>query len=507
MTNNIDSGRQANVLTPEEQQLLALVTQAIAEKKTPPRKEKEWDELRQFFSTLTPSELLDILLDELACQPDRWQRWLTQASQLRNGVTAASLKKIITRALPKKDIYRWDEVRRYFARAEDLLVDVWLDLDQLPLEAQWAVVLHASGRLNTALESIDDSGGFRFGIEGEVMERLTDLFAQLPWSEADKAQWLYQQCFVISPDIFPQPSAFTPTYASPEFIALCQENFERELSLSRPTGSYNFKCRALSHVLLDAAKQHNDWRGEIKIHSALADSCQDFIALGRRCLSHQCLEDAQSWLTRAEKATTQLYQQQNCHALAIDLQHARGHDAAAWLIAKADFALAPSFKAYETLCQRQQQLKANAPDLTIWIEQIFQQALTEQSQSLLRLAAAEGLILFYLLTDRLEAAEQTAKQHPPSATVSLRLADALLPIKAAAAIERYFAATETAIQQRNGSDYYPSVAILERLAAQLDPWPDAQAKFRTRLSALALQHKAKRNLLACLRQQLTGFYL
>ena len=46
--------------------------------------------------------------------------------------------------------------------------------------------------LRSGQEPATESGGHRFGIEGELNSRLPTLFQQLPWSEQQQADWLFK---------------------------------------------------------------------------------------------------------------------------------------------------------------------------------------------------------------------------------------------------------------------------------------------------------------------------
>ena len=120
---------------------------------------------------------------------------------------SSDYKKLLTQALPKKDLRvtpnLWRKVGLYFAEAEALfeLAFAQLDDNSLSDEQQFTWLLQAFERLNIVLQGIDDSGGYRLELVEQLTHRLVHCFHQLPWSPAQKANWLHEhQCKY---DVFP----------------------------------------------------------------------------------------------------------------------------------------------------------------------------------------------------------------------------------------------------------------------------------------------------------------
>ena len=187
--------------------------------------------LHDFFIHQEKEVLIALLLEELGRDEHRWQHWLQRAERSGQPVTQASLVKQINEALPKQSLWEWREVADYFDEAENQFEAIWEVLESLSVEAQWALVEHALSRLNQVLEQIDDSGGHRFGIEGQLTSRLPTLFRQLPWSEQQQADWLFEHLVERPLDVFPSLSDFGDACHNPSLLVLCEQ------ALARPQAS------------------------------------------------------------------------------------------------------------------------------------------------------------------------------------------------------------------------------------------------------------------------------
>ena len=99
---------------------------------------------------------------------------------------AGRVKNWSQKALPEDALYSWQEVKHYFQLAEPLVDNLWQAMTQLSVEEQWRLTLHILKRLNDVVAQIDDSGGFRFEIEGQIYLNMAELFEQLSWSTEGK---------------------------------------------------------------------------------------------------------------------------------------------------------------------------------------------------------------------------------------------------------------------------------------------------------------------------------
>ncbi len=162
-------------------------------------------QLSEFLQQQTPEQVAQWLLETISADKGLQKQW--QIKLLLASGNASDYKKLLTQALPKKDLLvtpnLWRKVGLYFADAEALfeLAFAQLDDNSLSDEQQFTWLLQAFERLNTVLQGIDDSGGYRLELVEQLTARLVECFHQLPWSPAQKANWLHEhQCKY---DVFP----------------------------------------------------------------------------------------------------------------------------------------------------------------------------------------------------------------------------------------------------------------------------------------------------------------
>ncbi|VUD56337.1 hypothetical protein TDB9533_01992 [Thalassocella blandensis] len=201
-----------------------------------------------------PQQLLDFLNQQPSEQVAQWladtictdkelkKQW--QARLLLASNKPADYKKLLTQALPKKELLAtsnlWRKVGHYFYEAETLFQLAFAQLDSqindegakdetckqsgpLTNEQQFTWLMQAFERLNLVLEGIDDSGGYRLNLEEELGERLITCFQQLDWSVEKKAAWLQEHQYKY--DVFPYiPEQFNlPDALDQAFSAIVNE--------------------------------------------------------------------------------------------------------------------------------------------------------------------------------------------------------------------------------------------------------------------------------------------
>lgn len=181
-------------------------------------------QLSEFLQQQTPEQVATWLVETISADKALQKQW--QIKLLLSSGKTGDYKKLLTQALPKKELLAtpnlWRKVGQYFYQAEALFALAFEQLEQndcpLTNEQQFTWLLQAFERLNTVLQSIDDSGGYRLELVEQLTARLVECFHQLPWSPAQKANWLHEhQCKY---DVFPYiPEQFAlPTDVHDAFV-------------------------------------------------------------------------------------------------------------------------------------------------------------------------------------------------------------------------------------------------------------------------------------------------
>lgn len=164
-------------------------------------------QLLDFLNQQPPEQVAQWLADTITADKTLKKHW--QAQLLLASNKPSDYKKLLTQALPKKELLMtpdlWRKVNNYFYDAEALLNLAFAQLDTVdcPLTnaQQFTWLMQALERLNTVLQGIDDSGGYRLNLQEKLNTRLVHSFHQLDWPLEQKAAWLHEHQFKY--DVFP----------------------------------------------------------------------------------------------------------------------------------------------------------------------------------------------------------------------------------------------------------------------------------------------------------------
>ena len=465
---------------------LALLTQREQEEG-----ESETERLRRFFAQQEKEALITLLLEELGRDERRWQHWLQRADRSDQPVTQASLAQQIDQALPQESLWEWREVADYFDEAENQFEAIWEALEPLAVETQWALVEHALSRLNLVLEQIDDSGGHRFGIEGQLTSRIPGLFRQLPWSEQQKADWLFKHLLEQPLDVFPSLSDFGDAGHTPSLLALCEQALARTQA-SDDDWEHKWQRQRYAEPLIAAAKARGEWRTELAIQSRLAQTVQNWLALCQLCLDHQEPLDGEFWLAKARQQANNPHERRQCDRMEIALCEQLNDKPRAWALANRLFEQQPSFKEYQNLSQLQQRLGWTDEGLLLRVEAALKEA-HQPSERVLNNYQRDALLWFYLDQGREDEACDWVATHKVGAEPLLTLADRVLQRRPFDALNYHFRVAANTVEQTNNGAYQQAVAQLQRLQRALPDDDEVKASFNQRLNSLAREHKRKRN--------------
>lgn len=176
-------------LIPQE---LLRKTQAKRERANKKKQKQQIDRslLLSYLSSLDKTELEQELFAIIDADKSLGKMWLLKAELFDQADNPNALKKRITQAMPLKYLFHYKEVDNYFHNALSILV-VLLDAAKLlDSECRFSIIMEMYKRLNTVLQRIDDSGGFRFPLVDHLERELKQAFTQLPWSENKKSRWI-----------------------------------------------------------------------------------------------------------------------------------------------------------------------------------------------------------------------------------------------------------------------------------------------------------------------------
>ncbi|GGY00675.1 hypothetical protein GCM10007160_30500 [Litchfieldella qijiaojingensis] len=223
------------------------------------------DRIRAYLQQMDKPALVDALLTLIEDDQLLLQQWSLRADAVLGVLDYKALKKRITAAFPlNRDLYRYEQVRTYFAKAEavvDLLAE---QAPQLPPEQCLTLVDYALARMARALETIDDSGGFRFHCEQTLQELHVQTVQRLGWPPGKLAKYLYELAFGDSENFYPGiPDAYHEALGGDEmdaYHACLQQAWDALPNLTKDAGwPEKYRYLRLRDPLLKRAEANGDF--------------------------------------------------------------------------------------------------------------------------------------------------------------------------------------------------------------------------------------------------------
>jgi len=289
------------------------------------------NQVLDYLHTLTKPQLAEELHKLLLQDKTVMDLWQLKADIARGGLTPKEIRKRITKAIPYKPngLWRYRDVAEYFdasALALSVLQDPIYVLN--PSDAI-KLIVYAAQRLNKTLQTIDDSGGYRFQVEQQLQNWFDQTILSEQWSDTGRAQVIIK----LLTDQELDYSALQPTSifdrVNQKTLDLVYTSLNKEFEGLPPQADqyadqYYYYIR-IENLLLEQARQQNDIEKEFLIlekGAVTVPKCLDLVAL---CIHHKRLEEANKWLTHAGEITAVSgYQTYNIESTQIELLKAEG---------------------------------------------------------------------------------------------------------------------------------------------------------------------------------------
>ena len=150
------------------------------------------------------------MLEFIESERSLLQQWSMRADSDLGILDAKALKKRITATIPyNRNLYRYNQVRSYFAQVETVMEQLCELAEQLPADDTLKLLDYALQRITRALETIDDSGGFRFGAVELLQATHINTCNRLDWPEEKLTNYLLDIVFSECYDFYPEiPSSY-----------------------------------------------------------------------------------------------------------------------------------------------------------------------------------------------------------------------------------------------------------------------------------------------------------
>ena len=458
-------------------------------------KQKSSDQLTTFLMSY---------INESAQEFDKWQ--LVMHSEESN-FDPKLLYTMITKALPIQSLWEWNDVKHYFADADDMFEVIFPAIDKLSVDKQWLLILKTLQRLNKVLEEIHDSGGFRFAIEEILKQKLVSLFNQQSWSDDKKADWLFSHFEEYKYDCFPDvPEDFKLTETvNQAFLGKCLTALNHH-SKSGDLSDFDHRwfIQHLANPLVDQAVQRGDWRAQCRLLNMSAFEHRDYLKISSICLANNEELEAEDWLRQAYQHAKTSYEQLECQEHEIQVRTALGEHKSAWRIAWQLFNDDPSFMGYKKLVRVQEQTGVIDTQFINKVEQVFAEAYVETAHGLR--ANADALLDFYLDRQELEKARLWALSHKANSASLLKLANLIIEQNPNDTIALYHRVVGFIISQTNNSAYQEAIELLLKLEKMLKINAIDCAVFYAMIRKLVTEYKQKRNMMKLLKEHFTNCF-
>ena len=269
----------------------------------------ETDRLSAYLETLSKTSLARELETLIRSNRLLTDQWLLKVDVATGEIKPAELKKKITRALPYKRNGLWGHsvVSSYFDCAEQALEAYLPIIETIETGKAFSLLEYAMQRLSHTLETIDDSGGYRYTTETLLAESFARIFQSCDWSMQKKGQFLAELIIQPSTDyeLLNLPGDYLEALdetGKSAFFAPVQKVWE---TLTFPTKADDWDakilCMKLQSVMIKKARFEQDFDQEIAIRTRTLDSVNDCLKLVELCLEHHRLDDAIEWQKKAEE--------------------------------------------------------------------------------------------------------------------------------------------------------------------------------------------------------------
>ncbi|MEH6453081.1 MAG: SWIM zinc finger family protein [Psychromonas sp.] len=458
-------------------------------------------QLKNWFQQKSSVELTEIILDYIEQSENEESRWQLAMRNDQGDLSVAEISKLITKALPAKQVWEWHKVDAYFQHANEMFDEILIAVDKLSLDAQWKLILKLYQRLNKVLEQVDDSGGFRFYIEGQLRDKITTLFNQLGWSDNKKAQWIFSHFETYQYDVFPSvPEDFSLSDdVEALFCASCEAEIEKRMqsSLDLSDRSQKWSIKRLSTPLIEQAKLRGDWQRQCQLMKRVAYNHIDFLAISQICLDNDDQLEAEYYLQQAYQRANSNYETAQCQTHEVKVRIALSENKQAWQLSWQMFTDAPSFRTFKKLTQLEQQIGVVDAEFIRKVEPILANCYGENRRGLS--ANADALFDFYLDQNELSKARQWVLTHKANSVSLLKLANLIVVSHSQESVDLYYRVLNGIINQAKNSAYQEATDLLLRLEKGFSERDQAHAILYRMIADLIKKQKAKRNLMKLLK--------
>ena len=458
--------------------------------------------IKAFLLKQNREKLADWLLELIETDRTLLQQWSMRADRDLGVLDVKALKKRITAAIPyNRNLYRYKQVRNYFAQVEIVMDQLCEMAEQLPAEDTLKLVDYALQRICRALETIDDSGGFRFGAIDALHMAHINACTRLDWPKKKITSYLLDLLFGEQQDFYPEiPSSYADALGD-SGMALFNDSLQAKWDALPPLkqgAGYDEKWPylQLQHMLEQQATLSNDSQAIIRLRQKTATDLYGYQDLAERCLEIGDNEAVETWLEKCRQSSERDHHHRT-ERIQINLSRAKKLWSEAleqqWTL----YTKSLDLKDYRTVLE----LAKTAGDKHDWHQKTIQ-FLNKQPQTKNRphwaSSRTDNLLEIYLHHKAFEDALAlvTKEQANPALLLTLAWNISNQPEKAFPLFQRVI---ESQISQTNNNAYHDAIKILREMAEKMQTRQHKQQMIEL-LDQLRQKFRAKRNFIKWLNE-------
>lgn len=466
----------------------------------------EMDRIRAYLQQLDKESLIESLETLIDNDPALYQRWSLRADAVLGKLDHKALKKRITAAFPiNRDLFRYAQVRAYFDKAEHVIDTLAEQIPQLPSDKALTLVEYALTRMSRALETIDDSGGFRFACEYTLQTLHVQTLKRLDWGAEALAAYLFDKANGTQQESYPPiPEAYTEVLQDAGIEAyhvLLQRAWD-----AMPPLPEDAKWQQVSPYLniqtplMKRAKERGDINAILALYDKTAVRDIDCLRAAEECVAFGAWEQLPDWLARTERLEAKnagIFHKIERWRLHIQLDiHHQNFTAAAerqWHI----FQQTRSLNDYIALIKLADDGHLES-DYRLLAKSWLNEKLTQsQGNAFYVMRPVDSLLAIYLHEGEIDQAQALCNAHTVSTELLHTLAQSLPTPEEALPLYRRLAGFH--VNQTNNDGYRHAIALLKEFEATLTT--NAQHRdFAQLLQELRATFKQKRNFIKWLNE-------
>lgn len=472
--------------------------QLFDETLNPSNADQKPDLIFAYLQTLTKEALQTALLEHIRQDRTLTAKWLAKAEIALDCLDYKTLRKKVTAAIPyNRHLYSYKEVRHYFSKIETLIEQIQGSEDKLTAEERFKLSEYALQRLNKTLETIDDSGGYRFNSVEFFSDLMTESFSDLNWNIDKKIDWLFKAMQATNDILPPAAPLFWPSLTDAERRLIHQKSqaIWNSLPILKTVNSNDYDTihyyEQLRDILVEAAEIQGQLSEIIALYDKTATGFYDDLSILKRMLEYKMYEVAEKRLVDLRTKYTDHQNRKQLLNFEVELAQAQTQFTRMLQLRWQHFTYSLDIKDLKTLIHQANKHK----DETDW-QSKAEQFLLECTQKKApkrdwRWNPYENLLTYYLTFDHPQQALKLLNDRVIGDyhTMQILRQNAL---NYTDILPHYKVAIEKCINQSNNDSYHDAITYMQELLQRV---PSEQEKMLLKewLQSLRKQYKIKRN--------------